>query len=75
MRYGVADSALKHGVAYGAILEVVRTGDYIGADQEKLLWWLGQAGDGEGYEVAGFVTDGGEALVLIHAFPMKWRKR
>lgn len=48
MRYGVADSALKHGVAYGAILEVVRTGDYIGADQEKLLWWLGQAGDGEG---------------------------
>lgn len=74
MRVGIADSALKHGVSYSAVVEVCRSGEYLGIDSSNLMWWCGSGSDGEQYEVAGFETDDG-AIILIHAMPMRWRKR
>ena len=74
VRVGVADSALKHGVPYATVVQVVRTGDFLGAAADGLSWWVGAAADGRGYEVAGLVTDDG-ALIVVHAMPTGWRRR
>lgn len=74
MRYGVGDTALKHGVPYQAVINVARTGDYLGADEDGLIWWIGSDEEGNDLEVAGLTTHDG-AIVLIHAMPTKWRKR
>lgn len=74
MRFGVADSALKHGIPYRNLIHLVRSADYLGTDESGLLWWIGRTSDNEEYEVAGIFTDDG-AVVIIHAMPMKWRRR
>lgn len=74
MRYGVAGSALKHGISYRNLIHLVRSADYLGTDESGLLWWIGRTSDNEEYEVAGIFTDDG-AVVIIHAMPMKWRRR
>ncbi len=74
MRYAIADSALKHGIAYATILDCVLQADLIGADRTGLLWWCGRSSSGAALEIAGFATDDG-AIILIHAMPMEWRRR
>lgn len=73
MRFGVAESALKHGVPYGDVVRVAQTGDYLGQASDGLLWWLGLDGQGDGVEVAGIGKS--DAVILIHAMPMRWRRR
>lgn len=73
VRYGVADSALKHNVSYGDVVYVATTGDYLGKASDGLLWWVGPDRNGNGLEVAGIGRPG--VVILIHAMPMKWRKR
>lgn len=76
MRIGIAASALKRPeISYGDIVHVVRTGDYLGADDSGLVWWVGTTPSGVDVEVAALTARGGGALVVIHAFPMRWRKR
>ena len=76
MRIGIAASALKRPeISYGDIVHVVRTGDFLGNDDAGLVWWLGTAPSGVDVEVAALTTRDGEAHVVIHAFPMRWRKR
>lgn len=76
MRFGIGASALKRpDLTYSDILHIVRTGDLLGADAAGLLWWLGTTLQGVDAEVAAFVTDEGDAVIVIHAFPMRWRKR
>jgi hypothetical protein len=74
MRFGVADSALKHGIPYRDVVIVAEHGDYLGTDVDGLSWWCGSSQDSGDIEVAGFSTDDG-AIILVHAMPMRWRKR
>jgi hypothetical protein len=76
VRFGVGEMALKHGVPYGAIIHVAKTGDCLGVIGDGLMWWLGETPEEEGVEVAGFTpADDPNVVILIHAFPMRWRKR
>lgn len=76
MRVGIAASALKReSISYGDIVHVVKTGDYLGAGADGLLWWIGTTPSGVDIEVAAVEAREGGALIAIHAFPMKWRKR
>jgi len=71
---GVAQSALKRGIPYEAILHVAHHGDLIGADSDGLIWWIGTTPTGQVLEVAGFDSGDG-AIVIVHAFPTAWRKK
>jgi hypothetical protein len=67
MRFGIADSALKRDIPYADIMHIVHTSGYLGVLKDGLLWWIGETRDGQGLEIAGFVTDEGDAIILIHA--------
>ncbi|MCL2788443.1 MAG: hypothetical protein FWD59_08130 [Micrococcales bacterium] len=77
MRFGIADSALKRSdvISYGDIMHVARNGDLLGADADGLLWRIGTSPTGLDVELAALTTREGDALIIIHAFPMDWRRR
>ena len=72
----MATSAMKRStlISYSEIMDVLRHGDFLGADKNGLLWFLGTTKRGLNVEIAAFTTDDG-ALIAVHAFPMDWRKR
>ena len=72
LRIGVADSALKRGIAYGDITHVIATGDYLGPIRDGLIWWIGETTDGDVIEV-GAVTTTDNAIIAIHAMTIGWR--
>lgn len=74
MRLITMGSAYKHNVTRQAIIDVISTGDFLGADTDGLLWWIGTADDGRGYEVAGFYDDTQHVVFIIHAM-RNWRKK
>jgi len=77
MRLAVANSAMKRSnlISYSDILFVCDTGDLLGADAEGKLWILGTTPAGLDVELILGTSYDDEALLVIHAFPMKWRKR
>ena len=56
---GIADSALKRGIAYSDVAHVIATGDYLGPIRDGLIWWIGETKD--------------QAIVAVHAMTIGWR--
>jgi hypothetical protein len=63
MRYGIGDSAFKHGASYEDIIHILSTCPPLGVDDSGLTWWCGTAATGIDYEIAGFETDDGAIFV------------
>lgn len=76
-RIGVGDGAFKRRdvISYSDIIYVVKNGDLLGADSHGKLWFLGTTPSGLDVELIVVLSSDEEALVVIHAFPMKWRRK
>lgn len=78
VRFAVGDGAVKpgRGISEDDVFHVVATGDYLGADKDGLMWWLGETETERGIEVAGAESRRfGNTIMLIHSMPMEWRKQ
>jgi len=73
MEWSYTTSAIKNGITPATIEHIIRTGDFLGSDNQGGIWWLGTDNSGEGVEVIAH-TFLPHTITAYHAMPMRWRR-